>query len=133
MSADVRADVFRKCNIFTLPLRPEVAHDGVGHIAATRIVTGEDLAGACAFIDYVELPPGTSIGDHRHGADEEEFYLVLGGTGVMRLDDETFEVTAGDLVRNRPGGLHGLVSTGPDPLRLFVFEVEVHGSNRDGG
>jgi mannose-6-phosphate isomerase-like protein (cupin superfamily) len=120
-----RAEVgeFHRCNVFRVPLRPEVAHAGTGTIEAARIATGEMVAGACDFIDYAILPPGTSIGDHRHRADEEEFYLVLAGTGTMRLEDETFPVTAGDLVRNPPGGLHGLVNTGPDPVRLFIFEL----------
>lgn len=112
---------FRRCNVFSLPLREEIAHDGWGWIGAVRIAAGDQLAGACEFIDYAELPPGTSIGDHRHPADEEEFYLVLSGAGTMRLEDETVPVVAGDLVRNPAGGLHGLVNTGARPLRLFVF------------
>jgi len=113
------------CNIFRLPLGPEIAHGGVGTIGAVRIARAAELAGACDFIDYAELPPGTTIGDHRHGPTEEEYYLVLAGTGRLRLEDDVFPVTAGDLVRNPPGGLHGLRNTGPEPLRLFVFQLAV--------
>ncbi|CAM3726309.1 cupin domain-containing protein [Kibdelosporangium persicum] len=114
---------FHRCNIFRLPLRPEVAHGGTGVIEAVRIATGETVDGGCDFIDYAVVPAGTSIGDHRHRLDEEEFYLVLSGIGTMRLEDRTFPVTAGDLVRNPPGGLHGLVNAGPDPVRLFIFQL----------
>lgn len=41
----------------------------------------------------------------------------------MRLDDAEFQVTAGDFVRNKPGGFHGLKNTGPETIRLFVFEL----------
>jgi mannose-6-phosphate isomerase-like protein (cupin superfamily) len=114
---------FRHCNLYTLPLGPEHAHEGTGLINSVRIAAAERLAGACEWIDYAELPPGTSIGDHRHPAHEEEYYLVLGGTGLMRLEDDTFPVGAGDLVRNPGGGLHGLTNTGDDALRLFVFAL----------
>lgn len=114
-------------HLFAERLRRQVAHEGEGEIEAARIVTDTDLAGGCAFIDYVELPPGTSIGDHTHAFDEEEFYLVLSGSGVMRLGEDRFPVGPGDLVRNPPGGLHGLANPGPTTLRLFVFELSVPG------
>jgi quercetin dioxygenase-like cupin family protein len=99
-------------------------------VHAARIAQQVDLRGGCNFIDYVELPPGTSIGDHRHSPTEEEFYLVLDGTGLMRLEADTFPVTAGDLVRNPPGGLHGMTNTDRQALlRLFVFELAVDGDN----
>jgi mannose-6-phosphate isomerase-like protein (cupin superfamily) len=114
---------FRRCNLFELPLTTEIAHDGSGWIDAVRIATREQLAGGCEFIDYAEVPPGRSIGDHRHPADEEEFYLLLSGSGVMRLEDDTVSVTAGDLVRNPAGGLHGMTNTGDEVIRLFVFAL----------
>jgi len=117
----VRTAPFRRCNIFALSLMPEIAHDGDGYIRAVRIAAGDELTNGCEFIDYAVVPPGTSIGDHRHAAHEEEFYLVLSGSGVMRLEDETFPVAAGDLVRNLPGGLHGLANTGSEDLSLFIF------------
>lgn len=113
------------CNIFTLPLEPTVAHDGEGIVNAVRIARAGDVAGACDHIDYAEIPPGNSIGDHRHEHDEEEFYLILDGTGVLRRETRTFAIGPGDLVRNPPGGLHGLRNTGAVPLRLFVFQLRV--------
>ncbi|MGP3948508.1 cupin domain-containing protein [Streptomyces sp. 7N604] len=82
-------------------------------------------------MDYVEVEPGGSIGRHLHGPDEEEFYLVLDGHGWMYLDGIETAVRAGDLVRNRPGGEHGLTNVGDDTLRLFVFEVEVEVTDRE--
>jgi mannose-6-phosphate isomerase-like protein (cupin superfamily) len=120
-----RRGIFRKCNLFTLPLTSESAHQGAGHVNSTRVAIMSELAGGCNFIDYAEVPPGSSIGEHRHADDEEEFYLVLGGIGTMRVESETFTVGAGDLVRNPPGGLHGLVNTGDQIFRLFVFELTV--------
>lgn len=116
----------RRVNLFTLELAGQRAHDGVGLVDVRRITDQSGIDGACDFIDFVEMPPGTSIGDHRHADDEEEFYLVLDGTGVMRLEEDTFDVRSGDLVRNAPGGRHGLVNTGVERLRLFVFQLRLH-------
>jgi mannose-6-phosphate isomerase-like protein (cupin superfamily) len=116
---------FERVNLGDVALSPTVAHHGDGDIRFARIAATGDTQGACNFIDLAVLPPGTSIGRHRHGADEEEFYLVLNGSGRMHRDGEEFPVAPGDLIRNRPGGSHGLVNTGPDDLRIFVFEVAV--------
>jgi mannose-6-phosphate isomerase-like protein (cupin superfamily) len=112
-------------NIFQLPLEQVTAHDGTGVVRAVRIAAGASIAGGCEFIDYAEVSPGSCIGDHRHPVSEEEYYLVLAGLGTMRLESATVTVTAGDLVRNPPGGLHGLVNTGGETLQLFIFALRV--------
>lgn len=114
-----------RCNLREILLADVQAHAGDGLIRFARIADGATLAGACNFIDYAELPPGASIGRHRHGEDEEELYLVLSGAGTMWRDGQSFAVREGDLVRNPPGGEHGLRNDGAVPLRLFVFELRV--------
>ncbi len=116
-----------RLNVHRAALEPTVAHDGEGRIGVARVAVAGDLAAPCNFIDVAELPPGTSIGRHRHASDEEELYLVLEGSGTMWRDGEEFRVGPGDLVRNRPGGAHGLVNDGDGPLRLFVIELAVPG------
>lgn len=108
-----------------LSLEKVTAHGGVGEILCQRPFDSEDFTGPWNFVDYAVLPPGTSIGLHTHG-DDEELYLVLEGRGTMRLDDREFEVEAGSLILNRPGGSHGLRNDGDVPLRLFVVEVRTN-------
>jgi mannose-6-phosphate isomerase-like protein (cupin superfamily) len=115
---------FDRANLYAAPHARISAHEGEGAIDFCRIVESGALSGGVNFIDHAVLPPGVSIGRHRHGADEEELYLVLGGVGVMWRDGEEFEVRRGDLVRNRPGGEHGLRNTGSEPLEIFVFELK---------
>lgn len=114
-----------------LPLASVRAHDGEGLIGFHRVFTTEDLRSACDFADYAVLPPGTSIGVHRHGANEE-IYLVLDGEGTMTLDGETFRVGKGDVVLNRSGGEHGLRNDGTAPLRLFVVQVALPAGRAEG-
>jgi mannose-6-phosphate isomerase-like protein (cupin superfamily) len=115
---------FRRVNLFRLELIGEVSHDGRGSVRQALVASGEDVAAACHGIFYVELPPGTSVGEHTHDLDSEEYYLILSGSGLMRLGDEVLDVTHGDLIRNDPGQTHGLTNTGADTLRMYVFDAE---------
>jgi len=115
---------FDRCNLGRVPLERVRAHDGAGTISFCRVASAEQLSGALNFIDLAELPPGASIGRHQHADDEEEFYLVLSGSGTMERDGERFRVSTGDLIRNPPAGTHGLMNDGAEPLRLFVFEAK---------
>src|ERR1041384_3403822 len=103
---------FVRCNLNELSLADTRAHGGDGEIRFARIAEAAAFAGGCNFIDYAELPPNASIGRHRHRDDEEELYLVLEGSGAMWRDGEQLAVRAGDLIRNRLGGEHGLRNTG---------------------
>ena len=114
---------FVRCNLGELALSEVRAHGGDGEIRFARIAEAAAFAGGCNFVDYAELPPEASIGRHRHGDQEEELYLVLEGSGLLWRDGDQLVVRAGDLVRNRPGGEHGLRNTGIGVLRLFVIEL----------
>lgn len=118
--------LFDRCNLDRLDLTRVQAHGGEGLIRFGRVVSRTGLAGACNFIDLAELPPQTSIGTHTHSTTEEELYLILAGTGEMTRNGDVFEVQAGDLIRNPPGGTHSLRNSGALPLKIFVFELEVH-------
>jgi mannose-6-phosphate isomerase-like protein (cupin superfamily) len=117
--------LFDRTNLHELELGGIRAHGGEGLIRFVRVVDRGNLAGHCNFIDLAELPPGTSVGLHSHSIAEEELYLILSGTGEMTRNGEVFQVRAGDLIRNPPGGTHALRNTGAEPLRIFVFELEV--------
>lgn len=116
---------FDRCSLSQLAMQLVQAHGGTGAIRFCRVASREDLAGACNFIDVAELPAGASVGRHRHREDQEEFYLVLSGEGRLWRDGEVLTIQGGDLIRNRPGGEHELENPGPEPLRIFVFELEV--------
>jgi mannose-6-phosphate isomerase-like protein (cupin superfamily) len=116
---------YDRSNLGRVELSNLRAHGGEGLIRFARLADRESIVGGCNFIDLAELPPGTSIGSHTHAGSEEEFYLILHGTGEMTRNDETFPVEPGDLIRNPPGGTHSLRNTGAEALRIFVFELQV--------
>lgn len=105
-----------------LSLDTVVAHGGDGEIRFRRVFDRGDFAGPWNFVDYAVVPPGGSIGRHRHGRDEE-LYLVLEGEGELTLDGVTHRVGPGSVAVNRAGGEHALKNVGATDLRLFVVEV----------
>jgi mannose-6-phosphate isomerase-like protein (cupin superfamily) len=105
-------------------LTAEIAHDGQGQIRAARVHAREPFMGA-TWVDLVEVPPGHSIGQHRHSTEDEEIYVVISGTATMHVEDVHIVVEPGDVVVNPPGGSHGLVNTGEEPVRLVVVDTAV--------
>lgn len=112
-------------NLRELLTGKERDHDGVGTILAHRLFARRPGSPGAEFVDLAVLPPGTSIGRHRHGADRET-YVVLDGGGLMYRDGREFRVGPGDVVVNEPYGEHGLRNdSAHEDLRLLVFEVAV--------
>lgn len=101
---------------------PEVAHDGEGSLQKVRAFEAGDFATGLDFIDYVIVPPQTTIGVHRHG-DNEEIYFIVSGCGQMTLEERQVAVQAGDVVVNGCGGQHGLVNDSDAEMRVFIFQV----------
>jgi mannose-6-phosphate isomerase-like protein (cupin superfamily) len=56
---------------------------------------------------------------HRHD-EAEEIYVVLSGSGRIKLDDEVFDVKALDAIRIAPGVARGMEG-GPDGVEYIAF------------
>jgi uncharacterized cupin superfamily protein len=96
-----------------------------GDTAFRRKQLGEAAGGEKLGCSLYELPPGTqSWPYHYHTANEEALY-VLAGTGTLRLDGETHDLSAGDyaaLPADESGG-HRVVNDGDDPLRYLAVST----------
>ncbi len=101
-----------------------IAHGG-GTPILTRRVLNKSVSESCNFLDFSILPPGSDIGIHTHTNDNEEFYIIVSGSGRMYSDGEYYEVSAGDVIVNRPGGTHALRNTSENEIRMVVIEVPV--------
>jgi mannose-6-phosphate isomerase-like protein (cupin superfamily) len=104
-------------------LLDEVAHEGVGRVRTARVLTASDGSNY-RFVDLTEIPPGNSVGIHRHDHGDEEVYVIISGHGRMRVENDEVDVEPGDVIVNPPGGTHGLANTGSEPLRMVVLDVE---------
>ena len=74
------------------------------------------------------VPPGKrAFPLHNHLANEEMF-LVLEGTGELRMGADTWPVRAGDVIACPPGGpevAHQLVNTGAGELRYLAVSTRL--------
>lgn len=97
------------------------SHRGEGEVRSIRLYSQEDFESPVRFLYYVEIPHGASIGCHSHKEDEE-MYIVLSGFGRMTVDGEVRVVKAGDTIKNKPFGSHGLHNHSDEDLKLLIFE-----------
>ncbi len=72
-----------------------------------------------------ELPPGASIGPHRHETNGEILF-ILQGMGHAVCDGETEPLRAGDCHYCPPGHSHSLHNDGQAPLFFFAVVPEYH-------
>ena len=83
-------------------------------------VAREALAAERTGVALFRLRPGNrSPFTHRH-TDAEEIYVVLSGTGRVKLDDEVFDVAPLDAVRVAPSTARAF-EAGPDGLEFLAF------------
>lgn len=70
-------------------------------------------------LSFQRVPPGYRFPyGHTHKT-QEEVFVVVGGTGRMKLDDEIIELKVWDAVRVPPGTWRGY-EAGPEGLELLV-------------
>ena len=86
----------------------------------------EDLGAEQSGLNYVVIKPGRREAfAHRHER-AEEIYVVLGGSGAVKLDDDVVELAPLDAVRVSPGVTRAFEG-GPDGLEVLVFGPRVEG------
>jgi quercetin dioxygenase-like cupin family protein len=79
-------------------------------------------------VSYFRYAPGFRAPyGHRH-REQEEAYVVVGGSGRIRLDDEIHDLRQWDLVRVAPEVVRGFEG-GPDGLEL----IAIGGDRPEGG
>jgi quercetin dioxygenase-like cupin family protein len=73
-----------------------------------------------AGLSYQRIPAGYRFPFGHTHKEQEEVYVVVGGSGRMKLDDEVIDVKRLDVVRVPPGTWRGY-EAGPDGLEILVF------------
>jgi quercetin dioxygenase-like cupin family protein len=79
-------------------------------------------------LSYQRIPPDYRFPYGHTHKEQEEVYVVVGGSGRMKLDDEIVELKEWDVVRVPPGTWRGYES-GSDGLDILVFGAPSLGEN----
>jgi mannose-6-phosphate isomerase-like protein (cupin superfamily) len=85
---------------------------------------GLEQCGLC----YQRIPPDYRFPYGHTHKEQEEVYVVVRGSGRMKLDDEIVELEEWDVVRVPPGTWRGYEG-GPDGLEILVFGAPNLGEN----
>jgi mannose-6-phosphate isomerase-like protein (cupin superfamily) len=98
---------------------------GMGEVGEARYVR-EDVGAERVGLSWYRMNPGRRTGfGHRH-VDVEEMYVVLAGSGRVRLDDEILDLRRGDIVRVAPATVREFEG-GPDGMDLLATGTHADG------
>jgi mannose-6-phosphate isomerase-like protein (cupin superfamily) len=93
---------------------------GKGTVSIKHLLNPDEMLGKGRLFAQTTVPPGASIGLHRHEGDVEAYY-VIEGSGVYYADDERFEIKVGDLTLVDDQHRHGVENTGETPLVMIAL------------
>ncbi len=92
---------------------------GLDEQGEARFAT-DDLAAEQTGVSLQSLHPGKRQVFGHHHDEAEEVYVVLAGSGRVKLDDEIRDVAALDAIRVAPGVTRAF-EAGPDGLQWLAF------------
>src|SRR6185503_20269701 len=119
----------KKVNLSEIPWIERKSPKGKYHrfrrdvaLAFESAKTGPKLPGQPPFeVELVRMPPrAKNFPLHSHAA-EWEFYLIVSGTGTVRVGKRKTPLKPGDCVLNPPGEPHQIINTGKQDLLYYVI------------
>ena len=109
---------------------PDVLGDYPGEM---RMTAASDLGNAQVSFTWRRMPPqtgGKGRYGHRHKV-QEEIYFVVSGVLQFKLEDQLFDVAAGNVVRIAPQVARSVWDEGPDDAVLIVCSVRLDDPQAD--
>jgi mannose-6-phosphate isomerase-like protein (cupin superfamily) len=98
---------------------------GFGEMGQIRFAK-DDLDAERTGITHMKLNPGTRMPFGHVHEEAEEIYVVIAGSGLMKMDDEIVEIVELDAIRISPQTARGF-EAGPEGISLLAV-----GARHDG-
>ena len=111
--------MIRKAN----EMQKEVRNDmrgGKGPVTIRHYFKKEEIKAKCRLCSRLFLPPGVSIGMHKHET-EDELFIIERGTAIIDDGQTRKEVRAGDATLTCSGEQHALINAGNEPLEVTAI------------
>jgi mannose-6-phosphate isomerase-like protein (cupin superfamily) len=93
----------------------EAATQERGRLRSHFLMDAGDLGARNLSVTWVDVPSGAEQRSHSH-EESEQVYIVVKGSGKMRVAGDEEQVGEGDLIFIPPSTEHCIVNDGPDPL-----------------
>lgn len=124
--------VFMTTRLYRDLLRPVAnKNGGKGTVQYRRALPTGVMLGPWAYMDHILIPPGASVGNHRH-SEVAEFYYVMSGRGTVSigagggrgpLKMDSAPIVNGDAIPVQLNEVHSFANTGTEPLELMVVGI----------
>jgi quercetin dioxygenase-like cupin family protein len=98
---------------------------GMGDVLAAHFVR-DDLQSTQFGLSLQRLKPNQRMPFGHNHKQQEEVYVVVGGSGRIKLDDDVIDVARWDAVRMAPEVMRAL-EAGPDGLEVVAFGAPATG------
>jgi uncharacterized cupin superfamily protein len=96
---------------------------------AVTLFLGKAAGSEKIYINIDKIEPGAKSAKYHSHTKQEEFFLILSGSGTLRMNGEEFEVRKGDFVA-KPAGkntAHQFLNTGHDVLEILDIGTNEQG------
>jgi mannose-6-phosphate isomerase-like protein (cupin superfamily) len=113
------ASMIRKPAEMKLEVREQM-RGGQGKVTFQHLFAKEEIKAKTRLCARLLLPPGASIGMHRHD-NEDELFVIVKGEGVIDDGQARTPVSAGDAILTGSGAAHALENAGTDTLEVLAI------------
>ena len=94
--------------------------NGIGNVTVQHLFKKEEITARTRMCSRLTLPPGVSIGMHKH-ENEDELFIITRGTGLIDDGKIKVPVQAGDATLTGKGEAHAVINNGREPLEMIAI------------
>ncbi|MDP2989388.1 MAG: cupin domain-containing protein [Kiritimatiellota bacterium] len=94
--------------------------NGIGNVTVQHLFKKEEITARTRMCSRLTLPPGVSIGMHKHEG-EDELFIVTRGKGLIDDGQSREPVQAGDAILTGKGEAHAVINNGREPLEMIAI------------
>ena len=93
---------------------------GVGNVTFQHFFKKNEITARTRLCSRLILPPGASIGLHKHEG-EDELFIVTRGKGLIDDGKTREQVQIGDAILTGKGEAHAVINNGLEPLEMIAI------------
>lgn len=111
--------MIRKASQMETEVRGEM-RGGAGNVTIQHFFRKNEITARTRLCSRLTLPPGASIGLHKHEG-EDELFIVTRGKGLIDDGKTKESVEAGDAILTGKGESHAVINNGQEVLEMIAI------------